>query len=198
MIYIIAGCPLSGKTTLARELSNLTKIPYISTDDLSILFTYYTKYSLFEGSNYYKYYETSSLETIRRDHLFYQQKMGEMLIHFLKTKLLQEESLIIEGFVFSSAVLDHLPSEQTRAICLIMDEQLLRTRYNNTTCFSRKKEDRILFDQKYIDKLLWLNNSNKTMCQSQNIPIIIVNNNASMLSAACKLLNISEFNATQE
>ena len=141
MIYLIAGCPLSGKTTLARELSHHTKIPCISTDDLSILFSYYTGYSLFGSGNYYQYYESSPSEKIQQDHLSYQTEIGKMLVHFLNSKIAQEEDLIMEGFALSPHVINELPRDQTQLICLVMEEPLLRQRYCAVNNFSRKKED---------------------------------------------------------
>lgn len=190
MIYLIAGCPFSGKTTLARELAHHTKIPCISTDDLSILFSYYTDFSIFDRGDYYKYYETSSSEKIRQDHLRYQTEMGKMLIHFLKTKIDQDEDIIIEGFAFSPNITSMLPQEQTRFICLVMSETLLRQRYHTSIHLSRKRADRIDFDKKYLEKLFWINNSNHVECKKLQLPEIMVQDDRSLLLPALELLQL--------
>lgn len=175
---------------MARELACYAKVPCISTDDLSILFSYYTRFSLFDGGDYYRYYESSDVKTIRADHLRYQHEIGKMLIHFVKTKMRQEEDLILEGFALFPEMMEEFPAEQVRFLCLVMEEDLLRRRYDDAPNFSRRREERTEFDKRYLEKLLWINAQNREECDRLMLPCLAADEDTSLLPAACALLGL--------
>ena len=110
MFYLIGGAPRTGKTTLAKNLSKESGVPWISTDTLeSIVSTYVSKTDfphLFPkaiirketgGSNDSMYSEYSSQEIVNA-YLSQSKAVWKAIEMFLAVEDKQDHSYILEGY----------------------------------------------------------------------------------------------------
>lgn len=171
MIYLLGGCPLLGKTTVAREISFQYRIPLIEADDIcSVAGKTSNRFNLFEEMPYYDYFTESSINKILDDAKKYQEKIEPILAAFIQEKALSGD-YIIEGF----SIMPHMIKKQcqnVKSFFLVATNGLIERQYERLTDFGCKSKNKGLFDSNYLERLKWYNTNIRREVAFWNSPFM--------------------------
>lgn len=134
MIYLIGGSPKCGKTTLAKQLSKVKKIPWVSTDSLeTVVRSYYNKKDISKNfpaslqrgkSNDEKYSKYSTKEIISA--YCKQAKTLHLAIEmFILAEITDGNDYIIEGYHIEPKLIDQLNKKyqnNIKSVFLVKDD----------------------------------------------------------------------------
>ncbi len=161
MIILIAGATHTGKSLLAKKLSEKYHYPYLSLDLL--------KMGLIRSGN------TSLKPTDDDDEIT--SFLWPIVSEMIKTAIENEQDLIVEGCYIPFDWRDDMPVEyfgKIKYTCLIMTEEYIREHFDDIIRYENVVEKRKFPGSVIKEQLIMENGYNQQMCLNRGLEYILI------------------------
>ncbi len=161
MIILISGATHTGKTLLAKRLSEKYLYPYLSLDLL--------KMGLMRSG------QTHLTPTDDDDDIT--SYLWPIVSEMIKTAIENDQDLIVEGCYIPFNWRDDMPIEyfdRIRYTCLIMTEEYIENHFDDIIRYENVVEKRKFPASVLKEQLILENNYNRHMCETQALEYILI------------------------
>ena len=179
-VYLIGGCPLSGKTTVSMQLASYLQTMYCSTDDISEIFQIASKISFMHDLGYKEYYQSYSLDKLIGGTKVHHGMIQSSLNRLIEIHTQWSASMLMEGWALYPEHYHSIPYTKVKRIWLIAQPEIIRERLLHRHLFDDNSND--VFE-KYFQRTLWHNryifeqcqyyNEEYLLCESQTTPAVL-------------------------
>jgi 2-phosphoglycerate kinase len=182
-VFVIGGSPMSGKTTLARELASMHKYSCISTDDIGESLRAVIKDNAFNpmhNRTYIDYYQNNSIDQLINDTIIQHEKYWPSILAVIKAHLNWSCPMIIEGWGLYPKNINTIKSDNISSIWLIGNSTFFRMRLDNDIDFYKDSSNQDLFKSNFLERTVWHNNKIKEEAIEANMEIVELRNDTTI------------------
>lgn len=179
-VVLIGGCPMSGKSTVARELSSLWKWANISTDDIGEILQTVSDINPMKDIDYREYYIKKTNAELIQDVIRYHEKLFPAIERLIEIHSKWGSPIIIEGWALYPEKLADFKDKRIKKIWLVCDEMLLRKRLEEDLGFYKGSSDEDKMKNMYLKRSFWHNAKIKEECIRLNESFIEINKSTSL------------------
>jgi len=177
-VVLIGGAPMSGKTTISRQLASRLGYAGLSTDDLGeavrAITTPQSHPDLhpMAGFDYREFYVCHSVDTLISYISKQHQALWPAIAAVIRTHATWGQPIIIEGWNLYPAWVKKLELPNIKSIWLIADDELLEQRIINEEGFYQGASNDEAMIQNYLGLTVWYNSQLKKEVERLAMPAI--------------------------
>ena len=183
-VILIGGSPMTGKTTIAIDISSKLPCACISTDDIGVALQTVIPIDPMRGKDYRDYYAQTPLSQLMTDARQYHQAMSPAINRLIAIHSTWGDPLVMEGWAVYPSLIQSLNHRNVSSIWRIASDALLEQRMMERPDFLKGKAA-----ENYLARSMRHNRLLLEECRTRNARCIRIDGNESAVSLAGHILN---------